>query len=189
MHFPSRIRAFALVVSFMAAAPLIAEVPAPSSSGAAAAPAPAPDATSAPAPAPVDPAKEAEIRKLLELTGAVRMVEQMKQQMFAIFRKQASQLPDEFWTRLDKDMDTNSLINKLIPVYDKYYSLDDLKAVNAFYQSPPGQRLLAAQPQILRDSMSIGQDWGRQAGMKVALEMQDFKAKSSGTGTAPAPVP
>jgi hypothetical protein len=176
MNLHSRICALVLLLTCVAAAPLPAQTPPPST----------PATASATTPTGVDPAQEAEIRKLLQLTGAVRMVEQMKQQMFTIFRKQASQLPPEFWTRLDKDTDTDQLITKLIPVYDKYYSLDDLKAVNAFYQSPPGQRLLQAQPQVLHDSMTISQEWGRQAGMKVALEMQDYKQSAPPADSAPA---
>jgi hypothetical protein len=174
MNFPSRLGAIALFVSCMAAAPVFAQTPAP-------APAPAPSA--------VDPAKKAEIMKLLQVSGAAKMVEQMKQQMFTLFRQQASSLPPEFWTRLDKDMDTQELLNKLIPVYDKYYSLDDLKAANAFYQSPAGQHILMAQPQIMKDSMDIGKEWGQEAGMKVMEEMRNYKSQSTGTSTAPATPP
>jgi hypothetical protein len=169
-----RLGAIALFVSCMAAIPATAQTPPP-----------APAASGTPA-AAIDPAKKAEIEKLLQVSGAAKMVDQMKAQMFKLFQQQASSLPPEFWTRLDKDMDTQELLNKLIPVYDKYYSLDDLKAANAFYESPAGQHILMAQPQIMQDSMSIGKEWGQEAGMKVMEEMKDFKAKSSGTTTAPA---
>jgi hypothetical protein len=145
------------------------------------------------APAPIDPAKEAEIRQLLALTGAEKLVEQMKKQLFAVFRQHATQLPQEFWDRMDQDMDSKKLLDKMVPLYDKYYSLDDLKALNAFYQTPAGQHLLQNQPLIMKDSMSIGQDWGRQAGLKVMLEMQTYKQRMSttppsGTNT-PQPAP
>lgn len=183
-----RLRASVAFISFMAGTVVFAEVPsAPPSPAPAPAPAPssapsAPtsfgDATSA---APIDPAKKAEIRKLLDLTGTVKLVDQMKKQMFAAFRERAKMLPDEFWTRLDKDMDAQQLVTKLMPIYDKYYSLDDLKAVNAFYQTPAGQHLLQSQPLILKDSMAIGQEWGREAGMKVMLEMQNYEQRMSST--------
>jgi hypothetical protein len=139
-------------------------------------------AASAPAPAaPIDPAKEAEIRKLLEMTGTVKLVNQMLGQMMETLRGRSTGLPPEFWDQLQKDMDPAKLVEKLIPVYDKYYSLDDLKAVNAFYQTPAGQHLLQAQPMVMKESMSIGQEWGRAAGMKAMLEIENYKQKMSTT--------
>ncbi len=197
MKLSSRVGAFVLVLSCVTAAPVGAEVPASSASTAPAptpaAASPAPDMTAdAPAPAaPIDPAKEAEIRKLLEITGTVKLVNQMLGQMMDGLRGRSSGLPPEFWDQLQKDMDPAKLVEKLIPVYDKYYSLDDLKAVNAFYQTPAGQHLLQAQPMVMKESMGIGQEWGRAAGMKAMLEIENYKQKMSGTppsaGTAPAP--
>ncbi|HEX4140735.1 MAG TPA: DUF2059 domain-containing protein [Candidatus Methylacidiphilales bacterium] len=198
MKLPSRVGAFIVLLSCVTA-PVVAEVP-PSSPSAQPAPLPPPSATpaslndtTAPA-APIDPAKEAEIRKLLNTTGTVKLVNQMLQQMLGTFRDRASGLPPEFWDQLQKEMDPTKLVDKLIPVYDKYYTLEDLKAVNAFYQTPAGQHLLQVQPQILKESMGIGQQWGREAGMKAMLEIENYKQKMSTTppsgSTAPsAPAP
>ncbi len=70
----------------------------------------------------------------------------------------------------------NDLIEQIVPLYNKYYSLDDLKAANAFYQSPAGQRILAVTPQLMHASMQIGQAWGQKVGMKVEKEIEDEKA-------------
>jgi len=188
MKLSPRVGAFFVFLSCVAAATLGAEVP-PSSSATAPAPAPSatpssPDSTSAaptPAAPAVDPAKEVEIRKLLETTGTVKLVNQMLGQMMETLRGRSTGLPPEFWDQLQKDMDPAKLVEKLIPVYDKYYSLDDLKAVNAFYQTPAGQHLLQAQPMVMKESMSIGQEWGRAAGMKAMLEIENYKQKMSTT--------
>jgi len=127
----------------------------------------------------VDPAKVAEIRKLLELVGTVKMTHQMMNQMISTFRMQNNDVPSEFWDRFEKEMNLQDLIDKIIPVYAKYYSLDDLKAVNAFYQSPVGQRMLASTPQILQESMQIGQDWGRGVATRLMAELQEEKEKKN----------
>jgi len=196
MNLSSRVGAVVVFLSYVAGARLGAEVPA-SASPTQAAPTPAPavaDITPpAAAAAPIDPAKEAEIRKLLEMTGTVKMVNQMLKQMMGTLRDRASTLPPEFWDNLAKEMDAQKLVEKMIPVYDKYYSLEDLKAVNAFYQTPAGQHLLQVQPAVLKESMAIGQEWGRDAGMKAVLEIQNYKQKMSttapSTSSAPEPAP
>jgi len=133
--------------------------------------------------------KAVEIRKLLEATGTMQAVQQMVTQMLSALKDRYSQLPPEAWTHLEKEIDPSALVEKLVPVYAKYYSLDDLKAVNAFYQTPAGQHLLAAQPMVAKESLAIGQAWGHEVGMKAMMEIQDYKQKlpatPPSTNTAP----
>jgi hypothetical protein len=136
------------------------------------------------APAAIDPAKRLEIEKLLELTGTAKLMNQVLDQMVSSFKMHNTGVSDEFWDRFEKEMNTQDLINKMMPIYDKYYSLDDLKAVNAFYQTPAGQRMLAATPKIMQESMQMGQAWGRGVGMKLETELQEEKAKAGANGTA-----
>ncbi len=195
MNLPSRVGALVVLLSCVAAVPVGAEVPSGSPSAQATPPpAPLPTPSNLPAslsdtpeaaPAPVDPAKEVEIRKLLLATGTVKMVDMSLKKMVAAMRERAGDLPDAFWDKLIKEMDSSKLVEKLIPIYAKYYTLEDLKAVNAFYATPAGEHMLAAQPQIMNDSMSIGQAWGREAGMKAMLEIENYK-KSMAPASPPA---
>lgn len=135
----------------------------------------------------IDPAKAAEIHKMLELTGTEKMMNQMLDQMFASFKMQNNSVSADFWDRMQKEMNTQDLIDKIIPLYDKYYTLDDLKAVNAFYESPAGQRVLASTPQIMHESMQIGQDWGRNVALRVMDELKKEKAKTANSSSGASP--
>jgi uncharacterized protein len=137
----------------------------------------------------IDPAKEAEIRKLLELTGTVKMTRQVMAQMISNFRMQNSGVSSEFWDRFEKEMNLQELVDKMVPIYAKYYSLDDLKAVNAFYETPAGQRVLAATPQIMQESMQIGQDWGREVVNRLLIELKEEKEKAAASAAAPSAPP
>ena len=138
-------------------------------------PAPPTDST----PQVIDPAKKAEILKMLELTGTVKLMNQVLNQMVDTLKAQNSGLSADFWDRMSKQMDTQDLVDKMIPVYDKYYTLDDLKAINVFYQSPVGQRVLANSPQIMRESSQIGQEWGRNQVARLMNELQKEKANAT----------
>jgi hypothetical protein len=194
MNMSRRVGVLSALLPIFLAARVGAQTPTP-------APAPTPvpatadAATSAPAPA-IDPAKEAEIRKMLKLNGTEKLMVQMKEQMLATFRQRQSSLPPEFWDRMDKDMDVHELLEKMIPIYDKNYTLDDLKAANAFYESPAGQRIIASSPKVMAEVGPIAKQWGAAVGLKVMLEMQDYKQRMSTTPpasnatpapTAPAP--
>lgn len=53
----------------------------------------------------------------------------------------------------------DSLFDLLVPVYEKEIALDDLKEFNKFYQTPAGKRIAAAQGNIIKGAMQIGQQW------------------------------
>lgn len=128
--------------------------------------------------AEISPEKRQEIEKMLRLTGMEKLVTQMKQQMISGFEQEMPNVPTEFWSRFEKKMDVHELIEKIIPVYDKYYTIDDLKAVNAFYETPTGQKVLANMPQVVKESMEIGREWGEKIGKEAAAEAeQDLKKK------------
>ncbi len=123
--------------------------------------------------------KRKEIEKMLRLTGVEKLVAQMENQMISAFKTQMPQVPEIFWTKFQQKMDTRELVEKIMPVYDKYYTIEDLKAVNAFYESPVGQKVLSTLPQVMQETMKIGQDWGEKIGKQAAEEAeQELKKKS-----------
>ena len=103
---------------------------------------------------------------------------QMKTQMLSAFKQQMPRVPEEFWIKFQQKMDVNELLEKIIPLYDKYYTIEDLKAVNAFYGSPAGQKVLSTLPQIMQESMKIGQEWGAKIGKQAEEEVQQTLKKN-----------
>lgn len=114
---------------------------------------------------------------MLRLTGMEKLITQMKSQMISALQKQTPGVSQDFWNRFEQKMDARELIEKIIPVYDKYYTLEDLKAVNAFYESPAGQKILATLPQVMQESMKIGQEWGEKIGKQAAAEAKGESQK------------
>jgi hypothetical protein len=122
--------------------------------------------------ADIAPEKRKEIERMLKLTGMEKLMAQVKGQMINSLKREMPNVPEDFWTRFEKKMDVHELTEKIIPLYDKYYTLDDLKAVNAFYASPAGQKVMSTMPQLMQESMKIGQEWGEKIGKQAAEEVQ-----------------
>lgn len=116
--------------------------------------------------------KRNEIEKMLRLTGTEKLMNQMMAQMIMGMKSKMTGIPDTFWGKFQQKIDSHGLMEQLIPVYDKYYTVEDLKAVNAFYESPAGQKVLSTLPQITRESMKIGQEWGEKIARQIAEEAQ-----------------
>jgi hypothetical protein len=138
-----------------------------------------PDAT-----ARIDPAKEADIRQLMEVTGAKDLGQQLMDAGIAQFRAsvtesqpdnpRAKQFADAFATRFEKHFDPRSLTETVIPIYDKHLSSEDLKELLAYYQSPFGQRMLKVLPEVAHESQLAGFRLGQKAAQEA---MEDLKAE------------
>lgn len=55
----------------------------------------------------------------------------------------------------------NEFADKLAVIYANNFSLGELHDLTTFYQTPTGQKLIAQQPVIARESMAMGQEFGQ----------------------------
>ena len=122
---------------------------------------------------PVDPATAASARRLLAVTGATKLMLGTMQTMIGAQRNANPQIPPEFWDvfMAHARRDTTKLIDMLVPIYAAHLTSSELDELVRFYTSPLGQRLTAAQPDILRESTVAGQQWGEVIGRMVGDSM------------------
>jgi hypothetical protein len=163
--------------------------------------APQTPAKSAAAASKIDPAKEAEIRQLMEVTGVNGLGEQLMTAGIAQFRAsvmearpddpRAKQFADAFAARFQKHFDPHSVIETVIPVYDKHLSTEDLRALLDYYRSPFGQRMLKVLPEVARDSQmagfSVGQKAADEALDDLRAEYPEFVSAQKDDEKHPAP--
>ena len=128
--------------------------------------------------ASISPEKRFEIEKMLRLTGMEKRMEQMKVQMLNGMKKQMTDMPNAFWDKLGQKMEYRKMINMIMPIYDKYFAVEDLKAVNAFYESPAGVRMISVTPMMSQEVLKVTMEWGADIGKQAAAEIeQDEKLK------------
>ena len=122
---------------------------------------------------PAISAKKGEtIRTLLDVMGVQRLADAMIDQMFDQFAKNAPSVPLNAWNRLRKRMKGAELIELMTPIYDKYYTQEDLEAMIRFYRSPVGQKVVKTLPDVSREGFQVGQQWGRRKGEEVMKELR-----------------
>jgi hypothetical protein len=122
--------------------------------------------------AEISPEKKQEINHLIKLTGMEKLMNQVVGQMLDSLKTAHPEVPADFWETFRKHADVHEFLDQVIPLYDKYYTLEDLKGINAFYESPAGQKILNTMPQIMQESMKLGQEWGTRIGQKAAAEIE-----------------
>ena len=137
----------------------------------------------------IDPAKEADIRKLLEVAGATAIMEQtmlgMERNMKPLMTNALpagdyrEKLVELFFEKFHAKLDLQKLLDLAIPMYDKYFSDEELKGLIAFYQTPLGQKALKVMPQLSAELVEagskMGEDLGRQSMTGVLAEHPELE--------------
>jgi hypothetical protein len=137
----------------------------------------------------IDPAKEADIRSLLELVGArdqvqdsmTRAAEQYREKLLETVpnNQQGQTFVNTVITRYEKKFDVDEVTEQLISVYDKHYSDDEIKGLLQFYGSPLGQKVAAESPKIGRE---IQESIRLSSGKAVKEALQEAKLDNPGVG-------
>jgi hypothetical protein len=119
-------------------------------------------AISAPA---IDPAKEADIRALLELVGAhdqiqdsvTNSAEQYREKLLGSVPNgdKGQSFVNVVITDYEKKFDVDQVNEQLVAVYNKHYSADEIKGLLQFYGSPLGQKVAGEAPHIAREIQEI----------------------------------
>ena len=151
--------------------------------------------------AKVDPAKAADIRKLLDLVGTKNLLAQsfggsMEQIKPLVTRSlppgaYREKLVDLFFAKFKSKIDLDQFVDMAVPTYDKYFTHDEIKGMIAFYQTPIGRKAMSVLPQITNELREMGSKWGQELGRnsmaEVLAEHPDLAAEMEAAGKANAP--
>ncbi len=116
--------------------------------------------------------KEENIRKIMEVTGMAQMTQQIMDQMVAMQKQNNREVPNEFWDAFMAKVDTKELLDMMVPIYDKYYTEEDIVALLEFYNTPIGKKTISVTPALMQESMMAGQTWGMKLAEQIVAEMQ-----------------
>jgi uncharacterized protein len=119
------------------------------------------------------PPKEADVRRLMEVTGQAASVRQVVDSIMGSIKPMYPSVPESLWTDLAAEMRTDEFANLVVPIYMKYLTDEDVKGLLAFYEGPTGRKLIQVQPLILQDSMMVGRKWGEAAAARVIRRLQE----------------
>ena len=110
------------------------------------------------------------VQELLELTEAAKMGEQMGMAIFNSVMAGATQKNPEvpqraleivqqtaaevFGSMMD---DQEKLLDEFVPIYERHFSLADIQAMNDFYRTPVGRKMVEAMPSTVAEGAAVGQ--------------------------------
>jgi hypothetical protein len=92
--------------------------------------------------------KEDLIKKFVQIYG-------VKENMQANFDQMIATLKQEQADAFRQSVKVDDIIQLLLPIYDKHFSADDLRAYIRFYSSTEGKKLVQALPLLMKDSVDV----------------------------------
>lgn len=129
----------------------------------------------------IDPAKEADIRKLLDLVGTKALVSQTVDSMSKSIKplltnslppgEYREKLVDLFFAKFTTKSNIDHLLDLAVPVYDKNFSHQEIRSLIEFYQTPLGQKTITALPKVTAEMQEQGRKWGEELGKQCMLEV------------------
>ena len=126
-------------------------------------------------------AEEKDIRELVEVTGAAGIgIQSMDETAKSIRPLLVDALPpgeyrdklvDLFFEKFHAKVSSGQLVDLIVPVYEKYYSDDEIKQLIQLYQSPIGKKMLVVLPKVMAESRAAGEKWGQDLGRQCMIEV------------------
>jgi uncharacterized protein len=144
------------------------------------------DPSAAQHPAPPTPAALATAEELLRALGTEKQFEAVLPMMMGQMRQvivqanpSASKDIDEVLGALSTKFSArkSDIIPLSAQVYARRLSVDDMKAMTAFFKTPAGARFVETMPQLTQESMMVGQQWGRKLGEEVERDLRQELSK------------
>jgi hypothetical protein len=139
--------------------------------------------------APVDPAKDADIRALLDLVGArdqvqdsVRLTaEQYREKLLASVpnNEKGQAFVNTMLNEYVKRYDVDRVSEQLLGLYDKHYTDEEIRGLLQFYGSPLGRKVAAESPKIFRE---IQETTRAEAAKAVKDALEEAKQENPGVG-------
>lgn len=137
----------------------------------------------------IDPAKDADIRALLDLVGARDQVQDSVKQTAEQYReKLLASVPNNekgqafvntTINEYEKHFDVDRVAEQLVVLYDKHYSEEEIKGLLQFYGSPLGQKVAAESPKIFHE---IQETTHAEAAKAARSALQEAKQENPGVG-------
>jgi len=124
----------------------------------------------------------AAVLELIELTGASKVGLQvgsaMAQQMSIMMREAEPNIPPRAFEIVNEVVGSflrdsqGDLIEEIIRIYAKYFTLQDIRGIIAFNRTPLGKKMISTMPAILNETIQAAGAWQRRLQPALNAELK-----------------
>ena len=115
--------------------------------------------------------KDVKIAELLETMGSTQAMKTSFEYMINYYKQNNPQISSEYWDNASKHVDYDELVQKLIPIYSKHFTEQEIVDLLNFYNTSTGKKMIEKMPTVLQESMEVGRKWGIELAQKIEKEV------------------
>jgi hypothetical protein len=124
---------------------------------------------------------EQQVRQLMTTIGLGKTLVQMNGQVAGMMQKQLPCVPADTWQNFIDANASDQLIGRMVPVFQKHFSAEDIDGLIRFYSSPLGQKVLTEMPQAMTEATQVNAQWSHDRMTQLVDQLQkDGKLNASG---------
>lgn len=143
------------------------------------------------------PPTEQQVRKLMDVIGMARSLSQMNEQVGSSMKQALPCVSPNYWKDFIDQNGSQEYIGRLVPIYQKHFTADEVDGMVKFYGSPLGQKVLTEMPLAMAEANQAGLQWTHEHGQQMIAKLEqagtlgaDGRCPATGTdGKAMIPAP
>jgi hypothetical protein len=128
---------------------------------------------------------EQQVRQLMDAIGLGKSLSQMNTQVATSMKQALPCVSSTFWQGYIDENSSKEFIGRLVPVYQKHFTADEVEGMVKFYSSPLGQKVLTEMPLALAEANQAGQQWSRDHTQQMIAKLEQAGTLSA-DGRCPA---
>lgn len=126
----------------------------------------------APAPVDVSPEYEAAIRTLMDHTGVGNIGEALKANILQGIQRAMPDVSTDKIETLAADINADIVTDHMVTTFARHLTFEEVQEINAFLETPAGQKYLTTQPVIIREGIQYAETWARGVYTQIVGQLQ-----------------
>ena len=136
------------------------------------------------------PAKQADIRLLLNVAGSGAVGRQLAQlstqQIMQALRRQRPDIPTRTLAVVEREVGgmiresvdaPGGMLDRMVPLYAGTFTHQEIRELLAFYTTPTGRKAAASMPGLMRQGQQIGESMAREMGPELKRRLKAALSK------------
>lgn len=114
-----------------------------------------------------------QVRELFIVMHMSQMFGHMNAQMAGVMGRAVPCVPASYWQGFIDASSSQQLLARMVPIYQKHFTADEVSGLLKFYRSPLGQKVITEMPLTMAEGMKVGQAWGRERGHAMIQALRE----------------
>ena len=115
---------------------------------------------------------EQQVRQLMDAIGLGKSLSQMNTQVAISMKQSLPCVSANYWQDYIDDDSSKDFVGRLVPIYQKHFTADEVEGMVKFYSSPLGQKVLTEMPLALAEANQAGQQWSHDHTQQMIAKLE-----------------